>query len=182
MDSTQVASNIRQMGRIQLLVTVLQRVMRMLTEEDQAHYAEALEPYHKGHPGQYAYHLKRNEIDDHLHQIGALMQRLLVELKPTYEGEPIYQVLERVFGEHFQIDEEDVRSKPNHQLSASSLQSPDDLEATYRNKRGQGYRGYTANIAETCVIQTMTYNSLPKSRWHPITWMTLNYWQRHCPN
>ena len=42
MDSTQIASNIRQMSRIQLLVTVLQRVPRMLTEEDQVHYAEAL--------------------------------------------------------------------------------------------------------------------------------------------
>jgi len=30
------------------------------------------------------------------------------------------------------------------------LQSPDDLEATYRYKRGQGYRGYSANITETC--------------------------------
>ena len=32
MDSTQVASNIRQMGRVQLLVEVLQRVQRMLNE------------------------------------------------------------------------------------------------------------------------------------------------------
>jgi hypothetical protein len=35
-------------------------------------------------------------------------------------------------------------------LSAASLQSPDDLEATYREKRGQGYRGYIANVSETC--------------------------------
>jgi hypothetical protein len=150
MDSTQIASNIRRMGRIQLLVTVLQRVPRMMTEEDQMHYAEALAPYLKGHAGQYVYHLKGEETDDHLQRIGALMQRLLIELKPAYEEEPIYQVLERVFGEHFQMVEEDVHSKTNDQLSASSLQSPDDLEATYRNKRGQGYRGYTANLTETC--------------------------------
>ena len=150
MDSTQVASNIRQMGRIQLLVTVLQRIPRMLSEEDQAHYAQALAPYLKGHAGQYVYHMKREEAGDHLQQIGTLMQQLLVELKPAYEGEPIYQVLARVFGEHFQLVEGTVCSKSNDQLSASSLQSPDDLEATYRNKRGQGYRGYTANITETC--------------------------------
>ena len=150
MDSTQVASNIRQMGRIQLLVTVLQRVPRMLTEEDQVHYAEDLAPYLKGHAGQYVYRIKREETDDHLQKIGELMKRLLTELKPNYETEPIYQVLERVFSEHFQIEEHAVRSKANDQLSASSLQSPDDLEASYRNKRGQGYRGYTANITETC--------------------------------
>ena len=123
MDSTQVASNIRQMGRIQLLVTVLQRVPRMLTEEDQVHYAEDLAPYLKGHAGQYVYRIKREETDDHLQKIGELMKRLLTELKPNYETEPIYQVLERVFSEHFQIEEHAVRSKANDQLSASSLQS-----------------------------------------------------------
>lgn len=150
MDSTQVASNIRQTGRIQLLVTVLQRVQRMLTEKDQAHYTETFAPYLKGHAGQYVYRMKREETDQHLQQIGVVMHRLLVELKPAYEKEPIYQVLERVFREHFQMEEDVVQSKANDHLSASSLQSPDDLEATYRNKRGQGYRGYTANITETC--------------------------------
>jgi len=150
MDSTQIASNIRQMGRIQLLVTVIQRVQRMLSEEDQAHYAEAFAPFIQGHAGQYVYRMKREETDDHLQKIGELMQRLLTELKPNYETDPIYQVLERTFSEHFQVEQDTVQSKPNDQLSANSLQSPDDLEATYRNKRGQGYRGYTANITETC--------------------------------
>lgn len=150
MDSTQVASNIQQMGRIQLLVTVLQRVHRMLHEKDQVHYAAIFAPYLKGHAGQYIYRMKQEQTDRHLQQIGMVMRRLLVELKPAYEAEPIYQVLERVFGEHFQIEEDTVHSKLNDQLSAGSLQSPDDLEATYRQKRGQTYRGYTANITETC--------------------------------
>jgi hypothetical protein len=150
MDSTQVASNIRQMGRIQLLVTVLQRIFRSLTKKDQAYYAETFAPYLKGHAGQYVYQMKREETDDHLQTIGELMQRLLSELKPNYGEEAVYQVLERVFHEHFQIEVDVVHSKTSDQLSASSMQSPDDLEATYRNKRGQGYRGYTANITETC--------------------------------
>jgi hypothetical protein len=58
LDSTQVCSNIRQMGRLQLLVEVLQRVHRMLTEEDQVQYAEVFGPYIQGHAGQYIYHLK----------------------------------------------------------------------------------------------------------------------------
>jgi hypothetical protein len=36
------------------------------------------------------------------------------------------------------------------ELSASSLQSPDDLEATYREKGHQSYKGYVANLTETC--------------------------------
>lgn len=149
MDSTQIASNIWQMGRIQLLVTVIQRVKRMLSEKDQAHYAEALAPFVQGHAGQYVYRMKREETKDLLQKIGELMYQLLIELKPEYGEEPVYQVMERVFHEHFRIDADAIHSKPNNQLSASSLQSPDDLEATYRNKRGQGYRGYTANITET---------------------------------
>lgn len=150
MDSTQVASNIRQMGRVQLLVEVLQRVHRMLNEADQQHYAEAFAPYLKGHAGQYVYRMKREESGTHLQQIGEFMQRSLVELKPAYADEPVYQVLERVFGEHFEVKQTEVVAKPNEALSATSLQSPDDLEATYRDKRGKSYQGYVANVTETC--------------------------------
>jgi hypothetical protein len=150
MDSTQVASNIRRMGRVQLLVEVLQRVQRMLNENDQERYAAVFAPYVQGHAGQYVYHMKTDETDIHLQRIGELMQRLLVELKPVYAAEPIYQVLERVFAEHFQLEQKTVVTKPNQALSASSLQSPDDLAATYREKRGKGYQGYIANLTETC--------------------------------
>jgi len=150
MDSTLVASNIRRMGRVQLLVEVLQRVQRMLNESDQERYAAVFAPYVQGHAGQYVYHMKTDETDTHLQRIGELMQRLLVELKPVYAAEPVYQVLERVFGEHFQLEQKGVVTKPNQALSATSLQSPDDLEATYREKRGKGYQGYVANVSETC--------------------------------
>jgi len=150
MDSTQIASNIRMMGRLQLLVEVLQRVYRMLIEKDQEVYAEPFAPFTRGHAGQYVYHLKGQETDEHLQRIGELMQRLLVELQPGYGQEPVYQVLERVFGEHFKVEEKVLKVKIDKELSASSLQSPDDLEATYRLKNKKSYRGYVANIAETC--------------------------------
>jgi hypothetical protein len=150
MDSTLIASNIRQLGRVQLLVEVLQRVHRMLTDEEKTRYSEMFAPYVKGHAGQYVYHMKREEIDEHLQAIGEMMQFLLRELKTEYSEEPIYQVLARVFGEHFDVKKAAVVAKQNKALSASSLQSPDDLEATYRKKRGIGYQGYTANLTETC--------------------------------
>jgi hypothetical protein len=43
-----------------------------------------------------------------------------------------------------------VVTKPNEALSATSLQSPDDLEATYREKHGKDYQGYVTNVTETC--------------------------------
>lgn len=150
MDSTLVASNIRRMGRVQLLVEVLQRVQRILNESDQERYAAVFAPYVQGHAGQYVYHMKDGETDSHLQRIGEFMHQLLVELKPVYADEPVYRVLERVFGEHFQLEQKGVVTKPNQALSATSLQSPDDLEATFREKRGKGYQGYVANVSETC--------------------------------
>jgi len=150
MDSVQVASNIRQLGRVQLLVEVLQRVERMLSEVDQLRLAEAFAPYLTGHAGHYVYRMKGEEVPPHLERIGDFMQRLLVELQPAYAEQAVYQVLERVFSEHFKLEQTRVSVKPNTELSASSLQSPDDLEATYREKRGVGYRGYVANLTETC--------------------------------
>jgi hypothetical protein len=150
MDSVQVASNIRQMGRVQLLVEVLQRVERILSELDKAHYSEAFAPYLKGHSGHYVYRMKGEEVSPHLERIGVFMQQLLVELKPSYGSEAVYQVLERVFSEHFKIEQSKISAKPNTELTSSCMQSPDDLEATYREKRGVGYQGYVANLTETC--------------------------------
>jgi len=150
MDSTQIASNIRIMGRLQLLVEVLQRVYRMLTVEDQGHYAEDFAPFIQGHAGQYVYHIKGQDTSEHLQRIGELMQRLLVELEPSYAQEPVYQMFMRVFGEHFRVEEKILKIKEGKELSASSLQSPDDLEATYRQKNNKSFRGYVANLTETC--------------------------------
>jgi hypothetical protein len=150
MDSTQIASNIRTMGRLQLLVEVLQRVYRLLTKEDQKHYAEEFAPYIQGHAGQYVYHIKGQDTSEHLQKIGELMQRLLVELELNYAQEPVYQMFMRVFGEHFRVEEKELKIKLGKELSANSLQSPDDLEATYRQKNNKSFRGYVANLTETC--------------------------------
>jgi hypothetical protein len=150
MDSTMIASNIRETTRLQLLVEVLQRVHRMLDETDQQRYAEAFASYLKGSSGQYIYHIKGEDIAEHLQRIGELMYRLVEELATRYGEEPTYQVLQRVFEEHFMVDEATLRPKEGEELSASSLQSPDDWEATYRQKRGEDHRGYTVNVTETC--------------------------------
>jgi len=150
MDSTFVASNIRQMGRLQLLVEVLQRVHRMMNESDQEKYGEEFAPYLKGHSGQYVYHMKGKDIPANIQQIGVFMQHLLVALKDDYAEDPVYQVLERVFGEHYYLEGQEVLTKTGEQLSANSLQSTDDMEAAYREKAGRSHRGYVANITESC--------------------------------
>jgi len=78
------------------------------------------------------------------------MHRLVAKLQAKYADEPAYQVLERVSKEHFAIGEGALRAKEGEELSADSLQSPDDWEATYRRKRGQDHIGYVTNVTETC--------------------------------
>ena len=150
MDSTLIASNIRETTRVQLLVEVLQRVHRMLDETDRQRYAQEFEPYLKGSSGQYIYHLKGEEIAEHVQAIGELMQGLVGELSPRYSKQSTYRVLRRVFQEHFNVDESLLRPKEGQELSAGSMQSADDWEATYRQKRGEKQRGYVANVTETC--------------------------------
>jgi hypothetical protein len=150
MDSSQIASNIRQMSRLHLLVEILQRVHRMLNDSDQKHYAEALSPYLQGHAGQYAYRLKSDQQAVHLQRIGELMQRLVAELQDGYAEEATYQILCRVFQEHFRPRDTGIETIPGKELSASSLLSPDDLEATFRKKGTRKYLGYVTNVTETC--------------------------------
>jgi hypothetical protein len=156
MDSTQIASNIRQYSRLQLLVEVLQRVHRDLSEADQQGYAPEFAAYVKGSSGQYLYRLKPETYANHLEQIGQVMHKLVIALAPTYAEQPSYQLLVRVFNEHFILentdddDEPGLRPRLGEELSAASLQSPDDEVASYRHKRGEDFTGYVANLAETC--------------------------------
>lgn len=150
MDSSQIASNIRQMSRLQLLVEVVQRVHRQLTAEEQAGYAAEFAPYMQGTAGQYTYRVKYGETGPHIERIGLLMQKLLAELAATHSETSSYQMLWRVFHEHFVLEEAAVRPKQGRELRADSLQAPDDREATYRQKAGRSYKGYVVNATETC--------------------------------
>ena len=79
------------------------------------------------------------------------MHQLVDELADAYGGEHCYQILKRVFEEHFVLEAESgLRPKEGQELSASSLQSPDDEQASYRRKRGEDYVGYVGNLTETC--------------------------------
>jgi hypothetical protein len=151
MDSTQVLSNIVGGGRLRLLVEALQRLHRVLSEADRARYAELLAPYVEKSAGQYTYRVKGKEaIDEHLRQIGVVLQQLVVELAEGYPDEPVFQMLQRIFEDHYTLVEGSAKLKFEAELNSACLQSVDDLEATFRRKGPASYKGYVANLAETC--------------------------------
>jgi len=151
MDSTQIASNILDASRLHLLVEGIQRLHRILPQEEQERLQEWFSPYVQDTAGHYAYRVKGKEAtQEHLERVGRALWELLCELKPAYEGQEIYGVVARLFGEHFQVCAQQVRLKENKELPAGSLQSLDDTEATYRTKGTKHYKGYVANVTETC--------------------------------
>jgi hypothetical protein len=151
MDSTQIASNIVSASRLQLLVEGLQRVERILSEADQARLAEVFASYTKDSAGHYTYRVKgKQAVQEHLQKIGQSLHTLLQELKPAYADEVPYQVLERLFAENFNLIENSSRPKENIEITSGCLQSVDDLEASYRTKANAHYKGYVANVTETC--------------------------------
>jgi len=149
-DSTQIASDIRTGSRLQLLVEMLGRVHRMLNEQDQERYAELLGPYVQNKASHYIYRLKRGQYGEKLAAIGPLMHQLVVELAADYGQEEAYLLLARVFTDHFVWNADEQRPKEASEVSADSLQSLDDPEATYRKKQGESYHGYVSNVTETC--------------------------------
>ncbi len=151
MDSTQIASNIVSASRLQLLVEGIQRVERILNEADKTRLAETLAPYLKDSAGHYTYRVKgKQAVDEHLQAIGQTIHSLLQDLKTTYASENAYRVLERLFAENFHLLPEGAHPKENTEISSGCLQSVDDLEASYRTKGTGHYKGFVANITETC--------------------------------
>ena len=151
MDSTQIASNIMDASRLHLLVEGIQRLHRILDVAEQQRLSEWFAPYLKDTAGHYAYRIKGKEATQaHLEKAGRTLWSLLSEMKVTHEKHDVYGVVERLFGENFQVTPAGAQVKGNQELPAGSLQSLDDLEATYRTKGTQHYKGYVANLTETC--------------------------------
>lgn len=150
MDSTQILSNIADLSRLELLVIALQRLYRILSPADQVQYQDFFHPYLQETAGQYTYRIHGKEaVWRHIGQLGRVLADLLEKLK-SYHEEPVYQTVERFFEENFKWVESQVKAKSNAEIAPGCLQSFDDLEATYRVKCHRSYKGYVANITETC--------------------------------
>ncbi len=153
-DSTFLDSNIRKYGRIQLLVEGLQRLWRILDKADKAKYREMFSPYIKDSSEHHIYNLKREESGRRLDDLAKIYTGLNLSLCGKYGENKIFtEVFSRLCHEHIKVDEKGIEIKSQEELNSGCLQSPDDTEATYRNKRGEHHRGYSAQITETVDVK-----------------------------
>lgn len=159
-DSLQVESNIRSYSRIQLLIEVLLRVHRVLSEEDKTRFEETLAPFVGKTSGQYVYRIAQENLSREMGTVAAAYFALRETVRTTYGELSIARVFMRVFDEHFTVAEETIAVRPANELHSGCLQSPDDEDATYRKKRGIGYHGQILTASETCnpenTIQLLT--------------------------
>jgi hypothetical protein len=150
MDSTMVQSNIRKMSRLQLLVEIIHRFFRMLSEEEQKEHEELFAGYVKEDSLHYCYRVNRDEIEGRLVQVGNDLSAMLERFEKVHGEEKAYQHAFRVFNEHFRFEQEYIVVREGKELGGSTLQSPDDEHATFRTKSRENSRGYVANLTETC--------------------------------
>jgi hypothetical protein len=112
---------------------------------------EWLAPFVQSTSGQFVYRVKGKQATAvQTQQVGQVIQRMLDEFKESYGTTLTYQVLERLFRENFLLVDEQVQVKPNEQIGAGCLQSLDDQEATFRRKGPAEFKGYAANLSQTC--------------------------------
>ena len=149
-DSTQVGSNIRQFTRIELLVEVVMRMWRVLTDADKVLHAERFAPYVAARTsGQFVYRLCRSDIDGALEQLGAFYAWMVEALKAGYGSTEIHHIAVRVFTEHFTRVEEKIAVRAADQIASDALQSPDDPDATFHRKDEARYHGFVLHATET---------------------------------
>ena len=148
MDSTQVLSNLAQGSRLELLISVLQQVVKGMAEEEKAYWKEEAADYLKKRPHEIGYGIGGHEVEGHLHQIGILLMRMAPALQADSEGQVL---VERVLREQYQQEEGVLSLRSAADIDTDSLQSPHDMEASYREKQGERYPGgYVVNASETC--------------------------------
>lgn len=148
-DSTLAASNIRNYSRLQLLIEMIIRIYRVLSETDQNSFKDRFTPYIKDSSGQYIYKLKGSDLPHELEKVGQMYHWIYENLYSAYSSVTVFQTFKRVYTEHFTVVEEKITVKSSDELNSSCLQSPDDLDATYRNKNGRKSKGQTIHVSET---------------------------------
>lgn len=148
-DSFMASSNIRSYSRLQLLIEILLRLWRVMDDEDKEKFKSEFAAYIGKSSGQNIYKLKSEELPSKLDEIAQVYHFCKINIIPKYQDSDICQSFERVYTEHFTVVEEKIQVKPSEELHSSCLQSPDDLDATYREKRKEQYQGQSINIVET---------------------------------
>lgn len=159
MDSTLIGGNIAHYSRYRIVHTTLVKAVRMPGGGVSPSFSESVRARLKAVLEENAehtcYELSTADLRVRFLQLGLLVQQVLAEAKAASLAG--FELLERVFGEQYRTNAEtgSLEAVPSKEISARSVQNPNDPDATYRSKNGEEVRGYTHNVTETCDDEDM---------------------------
>lgn len=151
-DSLMIESNIRFLSRMELIYTCISKLVVYFIKKSPDIISEQLKHYANPNDYNRIFYHQRND------NMGAIIQTLLTDsdcllhlCKTDFEDVTEYQLFIRCLFDQTVVENEKrrMRTKQNGTMNLSALQNPSDPDATYRNKTGKRYRGYSANIEET---------------------------------
>ena len=150
-DSTLISSNIKRYSRLKLLIEVLIRLERIVSDEDKAMFHNHLQLYIEKGSEKYFYKLKSKDLPHELQKLANVYHSIYTYIsnKEVYKCTKEYVNFERIYTDHFIVVNQEISPKPSTELNSSMLQSPDDAQATYRKKNEKESFGYTINATET---------------------------------
>ncbi len=151
MDSMMIESNIRKMGRLELLYTCLANLVRELHRDGRTDLTEGMEHYADPNDrNRFIYHDSETPQAEKLQKVIDDAVNLLPRCEDEYSDTGDYQLLERAINEQTKKDDSgrSIPKDKSDDMNSSILQNPADPDATYRSKAGKEHRGYVANITE----------------------------------
>ena len=154
MDSMMIESNIRHMGRLELLYTCLSNLVKKIYKEDKIDLPETFKHYSEPDDrNKIIYHDKETSQSEKIQHVIDDASKLLSFCTDEYRETSDYQLLERAINEQTKPDPDDDKKRipkgKKDSMDSSVLQSPSDPDATFRVKAGKNHSGYVANIVET---------------------------------
>lgn len=152
MDSMMIGSNIRKMGRLELLYTCLSNLIRSIDRDGRLELPEGLKVYaDPNNRNRIVYYEKEIPQSERIQKVIDDATYLLPNCKADYEHTQEYQLLVRAIEEQTKKHDKGGRVPKTKEdgMDSSVLQNPSDPDATYRAKANKQHRGYVANLTET---------------------------------
>ena len=151
MDSMMIESNIRRMGRLELLHTCMANLVKELRRNGKLDLIEGIEHYTDPNDrNRVVYHESDIPQSERLQKIIDDAVSLLPKCAEEFADTEDYQLLERAINEQTKPDDSgrQIPKGKGEGMNSGILQNPADPDATYRSKAGKEHRGYAANITE----------------------------------
>ena len=150
-DTTLFMSNIKKAGRMSLAYDVLVRAVKAIPEAIRTDaLTKVLQPDFKT---DVLYRSKAADADGKLAMMLALcsVAAAVLEALPGMSESEELRIAKRFLSEQATEGADGkIAAKPKNEISAGSLQSAYDEDATYRKKGNVGQSGYSLEISETC--------------------------------